>query len=221
MKEFIIATIIAIIFVLLVFYIKKTMIKIIHRSGVSDIVKIIKQNEQVIQTTPKTLSVKESLFLDDIKKDFPELNISQTKSFVTEIVSDYFDFLETGNMKELEKDCTENFISQAKQAERKNIQNLKFHKTFISNYKKDNDTANITFQTSCQYEENNQIIQTRFEIEYIYFLENTPDTKTISLKCPNCGAPIEYTGEKICIFCGCKLISPIKYVWKFNKIKEF
>lgn len=192
-------------------------------SGVGDIVDLIKENEQVIQTTPKTLSMTESLYLDKIKKDFPELNISLVKSYANEIVSDYLRFLNTGNDYELKKDCTENFITQAESyVDNKDRNSVKFHKTAISGYKVESDEATITIQTSCQYiNESNKMVQTRYELSYVYYLEETPENRTISLKCPNCGGPIEYTGQKICKFCGCGLVDTIKRTWKFDSIKEF
>lgn len=191
-------------------------------SDAQSLIEMIKENEQNIATTPKTLSVTESLYLDKIKKDFPELNLTLAKTYVSEIVTDYLRFLETGDNKELTKDCTENFVTQASSfVDGKERTNIKFHRTVINGYRKTNDEANIIFQTSCQYIMNGRMQQTRFEITYIYFLEETPENRTISLKCPNCGGPIEYTGQKICKFCGCGLVDTIKRTWKFNTIKEF
>lgn len=192
-------------------------------SGVGDIVELIKENEQVIQTTPKTLSVTESIYLDKIRKDFPELNLNLVKSNVNEIVSDYFKYLQTGNNSELKKDCTENFLSQVSSFVDNKIRNdIKFHRTVINGYSVDGEEAKLLLQTSCQYiNEKNTMVQTRFELSYVYFLEHTPETKTVSLQCPNCGAPIDYTGAKVCKYCDTMLVSTIKRTWKFDSIREF
>ena len=164
-------------------------------SDAQSLIEMIKENEQNIATTPKTLSVTESLYLDKIKMDYNEYDYN------------YY---------------TENFVTQASSfVDGKERTNIKFHRTVINGYRKTNDEANIIFQTSCQYIMNGRMQQTRFEVTYIYFLEETPENRTISLKCPNCGGPIEYTGQKICKFCGCGLVDTIKRTWKFNTIKEF
>ena len=104
---------------------------------VSDVISLVKEADKVVATQPKTLSVVESVFLDDLKKDFPELNLDITKSFVQEIITDFLDFCHTGNDAELQKDCTENFIAQAKTFHLEDkISDLKFHKTVIKSYKK-------------------------------------------------------------------------------------
>ena len=65
------------------------------------------------------------------------------------------------------------------------------------------------------------MIQKRFEVDYIFYLEDTPLSKTVSMRCPHCGGPITRTGQKVCEFCDSKLIDTIKRTWKFNSIKEF
>lgn len=220
MEKYIWIIVLLIIIIFLYIYFKKMYIH--YKRKAINIIDMIKTNEEIIESTPKTLSVKESLFLDKIKTDFPELNIELSKTYVSEIITDYLKFLETGNNNELKKDCTENFLTQAESfIDHKKRTDIRFHQVLISNYFKDNDEANIVFQASCQYKVNNRLEQQRFEISYIYYLQETPENKTISLKCTNCGGPIEYTGQKICKFCGCRLIDTIKRTWKFNTIRRF
>ena len=183
---------------------------------------MIWENQSVLDATPKTLSVKESLYLDEIRKDFPELNLDLAKSYANEIVTDYLACLETGNREELKKDCTENLVAQAgSRRTGKQYRNILFHRTVVSDYRKSRKEACLIFQTACQYQIRKRMYQTRFEIWYTYYLEETAGHEADILRCSYCGAPLEHTGEKICRYCGSEVVDTIKRIWKFSDIREF
>lgn len=202
-----------------------------------DILRMIKENETVLEGTPKTLSVKESLYLERIGKDFPEFNLDLARSYVNETVTMYLQCLKDGNTEELEKNCTENFAAQA--ASRQNgmiCQDIKFHRTVVSDYrvlraetgKRDAVEARITFQTACQYtiergkrKKRSQIIQTRFELQYSYYLKDTDGGVSEVLRCSYCGAPVEQVGAKVCKYCGNGVVDTMKRTWRFSDIREF
>lgn len=199
-----------------------------------DILRMIKENEAMLETSPKTLSVKESIYLESIHRDFPELNLELAKSYVNEMVTDYLHCLESGDTKELEKDCTENLVAQA--LSRKNgmtCHEIRFHRTVVSDYRVMRDRngkaveARMTFQTACQYRINvgkrkrNKMVQTRFEVQYSYYLEDTAHHAAEVLRCSYCGAPVEQIGAKVCRYCGNGVVDTLKRTWKFSDIREF
>ena len=200
-----------------------------------DILRMIRENETTLEETPKTLSVKESLYLDRIQKDFPELNLDLVKSYVSEIVADYLKCLETGDARELQKDCTENLVAQT--LSRQNgiaCHDLKFHRIVISDYRVlqnafgKAEEARLTFQTACQYtaetgkkKKRKKVVQTRFEVQYSYYLKETAGGASEVLRCSYCGAPVELLGAKVCRYCGNGVVDTIKRTWKFCNIREF
>lgn len=202
-----------------------------------DILRMIRENETVLEGTPKTLSVKESLYLERIGSDFPEFNLDLAKSYVNETVTMYLQCLEDGDTRELEKNCTENFVVQA--ASRKNgmaCKDIRFHRTVVSDYrvlrantgKRDAVEARMTFQTACQYttelgkrKKRSKIIQTRFELQYSYYLKDTDGGVSEVLRCSYCGAPVEQVGTKVCKYCGNGVVDTMKRTWRFSDIREF
>lgn len=182
----------------------------------------IRLHDVQINATPKTLSVKESLYLDAIRRDFPELNLDLAKSYMNEIVSAYLHCLETGDSKPLEEGCTENFVMQARSScNGRAYRNIRVHRTVINDYKKSGTEARILFQTACQYTLQNKVCQTRFETNYMYYLKETRHHVSALLRCSYCGAPLEGVGEKKCRYCGNGVVDTMKKVWKFSDIREF
>lgn len=191
---------------------------------------MIKENERQLEGTPKTLSVRESLYIDSIKRDFPELNLDLVKTYVNELVANYLKCLETGDVRELKKDCTENLVAQALSRKTGQAYNqLKFHRTVVYDYRKSAAEARLIFQTACQYSVNvgtkkrrrEKTVQTRFEVQYSYYLKETSRNVSEVLRCSYCGAPVEQVGVKICKYCGNGVVDTIKRTWEFSDIREF
>lgn len=186
------------------------------------IIEAIKLSEAQVATTPKTLSIKEPIYQEAIKRDFPELNLELAKSYMNEVVADYLNCLETGDTTELEEDCTENLVVQAKNRKNgKQYRNIRFHRTAVNGYSKTGTEAVIVFQTACQYQLNNKLHQTRFEAKYVYYLKETIHNVSAVMRCSYCGAPVEGLGEKVCRYCGNGVTDTLKKTWQFSDIKEF
>lgn len=186
------------------------------------ILEAVKASEKQITSTPKSLSVREPIYLESIKKDFPELNLDLAKTYMNEMVTEYLKCLETGDTKELEKDCTENLVVQAKsRQDGKPYRNIRFHRTAVNGYKRTGTEADILFQTACQYELKGKPYQTRFEAKYVYYLKETIHNVSAILRCSYCGAPVEGIGEKRCRYCGNGVRDTQKKIWRFSDMKEF
>lgn len=112
---------------------------------------------------------------------------------------------------------------------------IRFHRTEISNYRKEHGSCIITLQSSLQYipgaDENQkrskklrgQPRQTRYNSELIYIqdAEAYEGSSTASgVTCPHCGAPITTLGQKKCEYCGSALTVINRRAWSLNRIYE-
>lgn len=212
--------------------------------GTSDIREGIRQVEEEYAATPKSVSAMTSLYLPKIKRDFPEFQYDEMKVRAENALTSYLlaiDGLNIGLLKEGGqelKDKLEMRINMLKGAgKREFFQNIKLHRTEISNYRKQNGRCIITFQSSVQYnyrlqtedgktieECKNTLVQSRYNTDVIYIqdrnlVEEERDF-SLGLNCPNCGAPISGLGSKVCEYCGTPVVELNIYAWTFSNIEE-
>lgn len=159
----------------------------------------------------------------------------------------YFNSIEAKNLRELEavsatdsiKDKVQGIISDLASMNRtQHFDEVTIHKTELSNYETKKGYCVITLESAVGLydfitDENDKVVggdkslkrQTVYSQELIYIQD--PDKmqqagfySSISLSCPNCGAPIKKLGTKFCEYCG----SGVKEInirsWSFNDIKE-
>ena len=93
---FLIGVLILILFLIVLYLIIANKIKNFSRNvfGTTDISKIINKEEFINDEVPKSLSSLDSLYLENIKKDFPELNINQLKAMVEKNIIECIDAIE-------------------------------------------------------------------------------------------------------------------------------
>ena len=164
--------------------------------------------------TPKSVSAMTSLYLPKIIRDFPDFNYDEMKAKSQNVLCSYLlavnsmnpSVLEDGN-EELQNHL-ENRITILKGAgQREHFEQMKIHRTEISQYKKSEGRCTITFQSSIQYyhyitDDNGDIqsgskdmyFQSKYDVDLIYvqdrtLVENEYD-HALGLNSPNCGAPI-------------------------------
>jgi len=89
---FLIGVIILIIFIIIVYIIAKRKVNnfIMKYFGTTNINNIIEQEKIMDEELPKSLSNMDSIYLDKIKKDFPELNINELKSEAEKVILECF-----------------------------------------------------------------------------------------------------------------------------------
>ncbi len=100
---------------------------------------------------------------------------------------------------------------------------LKFHAHAIKDYNKSEGRATITLSSTMEYyyyndsvknkkiDYNNIKKQTRYTTQYVYVYDETKfkhNDKSFSIRCPNCGAPLQKLGAGNCMYCG-TYIEPI------------
>lgn len=232
----ILVLIIIILLILLVVYLhikKKVSCFTLKYFGTFDLKDAIEKSELLDSETPKSLSSMESISLNQIKKDFPDLNMNELKSMAEKSILECLDAIEnksTNNIN-IKSDKVISWIksriNDLKNTEIK-YDNVKFHRTVINKYEKVGEIATIYFQSALEYfyKENNNIgkkVQDRFKLEFIYIIDESKveeSKRVLGLNCPNCGAPIISLGEKVCDYCGTGIKDLVKKTWTLNNINN-
>jgi hypothetical protein len=202
--------------------------------GTSSLKEAFEKSEIESSSTPKSLSSMESLYLDRIKREFPDLNINELKAQAEKNILECFNCIEAKNI-ELLKIKNEK-VSQWVQSKIEDINttivhfdSIKFHRTVINKYENLNGIATLYLQTSFEYvykkgDEAAKKIQDRVKTEFIYIIDEdkvSEDKKGLGLNCPNCGAPVSSIGNKVCNYCGSGIVDIVKRSWSLNNISEF
>lgn len=230
---FLIGVVVLIVFVVFVyFFIKFKIRSILDRTGFSDmnLKDVIDEARLQDQEVPKSLSSMDSIYLDQIKKDFKDININELKRKAEQAIIDLYNSVEEKNSSKLTgkiKSISEDMINDYKDKDVK-FNEIKFHKTVVSNYKKEKGVATITFGCSFQYylELNGTSTKTqdRAKVEFIYVFDLTKVKKEVNvlgIHCPNCGSPITNLGEKKCSYCGGAVYEIIGRVFTCNDIVRY
>lgn len=182
------------------------------------------------QEQPKSLSSMDTVYLDNIKKDFPEIHINELKREAERVLLDAFQGVErkdSSNFKGKIKSFVDSMISDYAGKD-VSFDQMKIHNTVVSNYKKEGGIATIYFATAFEYYLNTDgkrvKKQDRAKIEFIYVYdmnEVDADKKVLGIHCPNCGSPITTLGQKKCSYCGQAILEFIGRVFTCNDIVRY
>lgn len=202
--------------------------------GTSNIIEGIKNQKIALTNEPRSVFGMEKLLLPNIVKDFPNLNINEMKKMVEDSILMCLQSIEKKQILKVDYvsetiiNWIQSRIDDLKKDEFINYDEIKFHKTVLSQYVNKDGVYSLMFQTSVEYlyRKNNtdyEKIQNRFNTEFIYIFDDTKVSKYqsgIALNCPNCGAPIKDLGVKTCNYCGTGVIDLVKKTWILNNIQE-
>ncbi len=186
------------------------------------------------ENTHKSISSMESIYLDKIDKDFPDMNLNELKSKAEANIINVLDTIEAKNMDKLKNknekvvEYTQNKIDDLKD-EKVTIDDIKIHKTLLSKYEVSGAIATIEISSSLEYfykkgKDVGHKVQTRFKTEFIYIIDVSKlhnNVKGLGLNCPNCGAPVKSLGHKHCDYCNTGIVEIVNRVWIINNIKEY
>lgn len=219
-----------VLFILVKVKMKKFMMKYF---STTDLKSILDQEKILDEEIPKSLSSLDNLYLEQINKDFPNLNINELKSEVEKIILESYHAIENKSLKNINiknakvKQYIKSKIADAKK-DNISYKNIKIHKTVISKYENKKEVSTIYFQTAFQYQykENDysyRLKQDRITTEYIYVIDEeklSKNIKAIGLNCPNCGAPIKRINHKVCTYCGSGILDLVKKTFIINNIEN-
>ncbi len=228
---FLIGVILLILFVfIIIFYFRYKVKSFLASFGFSNLMDIVSQAKLDEAERPKSLSSMDRIYLEQIKQDFPSLNILELKRAAEKVILDCYLSIEkkdTSSLKGKIKSYAESIINNYST---KNIHFdfIKIHNTVVSNYKKEKGVATISFSTAFEYylvEDNeSKKIQDRVRTEFIYVIDASSIDSSIhalGIHCPNCGSPITSLGEKTCSYCGGAVIELIGRVFTCNDIVRY
>lgn len=230
---FLIGVIVLIVFIVsLILYFRYKIRNFLNKAGFSgvNIADVIEEAKIEDQELPKSLSSMDSIYLTNIKKDFPDLNINELKAESERIILDVYNAIEKKNSSGLKgkiKSFTNDLINDYNS---KNVKfnNLKFHKTVVSKYSNTNGIATITFGSSFEYYLNidgkETKVQDRVKTEFIYVIDIdkvSAEKKVLGINCPNCGGPIKSLGDLQCSYCGTGLKNIYRHSFTCNNIVRY
>lgn len=228
---FLIGIIILIIFCVFAYLYFKIKIKsFLNKLGFNniDLGKVVKEIRLDEEDTPKSLASMDSVFLEQIKKDFPTLNINELKRESEKVILDCFNAINKKDVSNLSgkiKSFSQTMINDNNNVK---FENIKIHNTVVSSYKKDKGIATIYFGSSFEYykcsDGNRKKIQDRIRTEFIYIIDEKKidsNINVLGMHCPNCGSPITSLGEKSCAYCGSHILEVIKKVFSCNDIVRY
>jgi len=200
--------------------------------GTKDFLEGIRKQKIEMEETTKTPYGIDSLVLPEIKKDFPYLNINEMKKMAENALMLAFKSIEIqqlqdfNNASEILLNEIQSKIDDIKESSRISISSIKFHKTVINKYDREESKCRLVFQTAVGYKvtKNSEVkkYEERINTEfiYIYNYNNIESHESISLKCPNCGGPIQDLGVKTCPYCKSGIIDLVSKTWVLNSISK-
>ncbi len=229
---FLIGVIILIIFAIFVYFFIKHKIKGVLRNVGLDgmnIKDIVEEARLQDEDNVKSLSNMDSVYLDQIKKDYKDININELKREAEKNILDLFNAVEnndTSNLNGKVKSIADKMISDYGGSVKFN--NFKFHNTVISNYKKEKGIATIYFGSSFEYylvaDGVDKKIQDRAKTEFIYVYDISKVDKNVNnigIRCPNCGSPLVNLSDKKCSYCGGTVLEIICRIFTCNDIVRY
>jgi len=213
--------------------------------GTTSLMEGVKQQQNLMAETPRSISAMTGVYLPMINKDFPDFNYNEFKQKTENLLLDYFNAIETLtpiNSMNITNNVVlqvNGIINQLKNNnQREFYKNVVIHRTEICRYEKSPAVCKIILQTSLEnfnyiVDSSGKIIfgrsdlkeQTIYETELVYVqnITLTHDanlTRANVLNCPNCGAPIKNPSARFCDYCGTGIEQKNVLVWNFNSIKE-
>ena len=224
---FFIGVLILIFFIIFCYLYIKRKLENYFGSSLKDIIDKAKLEDEEL---PKSLSSMDSIYLEQVKKDFPDININELKRLGETEILNIFKAIENKDNSFVKGKMRSIVDSKIEDSKEKDISynNIKFHNTVLSKYENSNGIATITIGSSFEYilktNEKTKKVQDRAKVEFIYIIDTNKvdaNKKVLGINCPNCGAPVTDLGNKTCKYCGTSVVDIVKKVWTINDVKFY
>ena len=200
--------------------------------GTTDLKSIIERAELEDEVLPKSLSSMDTIYFEQIKRDFPDININELKRMSEKVILDCYSSIEKKDSSGISNSKIKSFVDSIINDLGEDIvgyDNFKFHKTVVSKYENINGIATIYFGSSFEYYYTKgalirKRVQDRVMCEFIYVYDVdkvSHSKKVLGLNCPNCGSSIKSLGTKKCSYCGSGIIDIVRKVWTCNDIVRY
>ena len=230
---FLIGVIVLIVFVLgTAIYIKVKIRKTLDEAGYvgQSLADIYRQAKIRQQMEPKSLTSMDSIYLEQVKEDFPSININELKRQSEQVILDCFNAVEKKNSRGLKGKIRSFVDDMINDYEGKTVKfdDFKIHKTVLAKYKKEKGTATLYFASSFEYVLNVdgkcEKTQDRARTEFIYIIDEAEigsHQNAIDFHCPNCNSPITNLGQKKCSYCGTAVVEVVGRIFGCDNIVRY
>jgi len=212
--------------------------------GTEDLKEGIEKRNVEIATTPKSVSAMTRLMLPRITTDFPDFQYDEMKERAENVLIGYLCAINGRNSSllpeggsELKEQLQYHLQMLDSQSQKEHFEQIKIHRTEISQYRKAEGRCIITFQSALEClhyinDADGQVVkgdktykyQTRYNVDLIYvqdrdLVENERE-RALGMNCPNCGGPLSSLGAKVCEYCGTPVAEINIHAWTFSNVEE-
>lgn len=187
-----------------------------HNAGniLSYILSALKSTGTVERPKIRSLSSAGDLFLDRIKRDFPEYNPAMVLNRVKKDARIYLQSAKEGHtlFREGVSDSFRERLAYSLPTDVKG--GIEVYNAALSGYDDRGRDRILVFQAAAEYLDSRDALRpVRLTLKYIAAYDGNVDGEVRGFNCPNCGAPLPIVGSKICHYCGTGIKSSAGLGW--------
>lgn len=187
-----------------------------HNAGniLSYILSALKSTGAVERPKIRSLSSMGDLFLDRIKRDFPEYNPAMVLNRVKKDARIYLQSAKEGHT--LFRDgVSDSFRERLAYSLPTDVKGgIEVYNAALSDYDDRGRDRILVFQAATEYLDSSDALRpVRLTLKYIAAYDGNVDGEVRGFNCPNCGAPLPIVGSKICHYCGTGIKSSAGLGW--------
>ena len=187
-----------------------------HNAGniLSYILSALKSTGAVERPKIRSLSSAGNLFLDRIKRDFPEYNPAMVLNRVKKDARIYLQSAKEGHtlFREGVSDSFREHLAYSLPTDVKG--GIEVYNAALSDYDDRGRDRRLVFQAAAEYLDSRDALRpVRLTLKYIAAYDGNVDGEVRGFNCPNCGAPLPIVGSKICHYCGTGIKSSAGLGW--------
>lgn len=180
----------------------------------SYILSALKSTGAVERPKIRSLSSAGDLFLDRIKRDFPEYNPAMVLNRIKKDARIYLQSAKEGHtlFREGVSDSFRERLAYSLPTDVKG--GIEVYNAALSDYDDRGRDRILVFQAAAEYLDSRDALRpVRLTLKYIAAYGGNVDGEVRGFNCPNCGAPLPIVGSKICHYCGTGIKSSAGLGW--------
>ncbi len=193
----------------------------VRNSGLNsgDIKKAVNEAKQAADDPePRTVFGATKMYLDLIRKDFPDYHNDEAVSALKTLVREFLEIRFEGREKYDLANVEEGLELMADRGSGTDVTEIKIHSAAISAYDKTKEYATVTYVAAAGFRAGDKKYEERYRVKYTLKLIEK-DYPAKMLVCPRCGGTINSTAEPVCPFCGSGIIRDTILSWRFTSIE--
>ena len=187
-----------------------------HNAGniLSYILSALKSTGSVERPKIRSLTSAGDLFLDRIKRDFPEYNPAMVLNRVKKDARIYLQSAKEGHTL-FREGVSDSFRERLAYSLPTGVKGgIEVYNAALSDYDDRGRDRILVFQAAAEYLDSRGALRpVRLTLKYIAAYDGNVDGEVRGFNCPNCGAPLPIVGSKICHYCGTGIKSSAGLGW--------